>query len=325
MKKTILFLFACCLIEAKAQNSFQWADSGAVWHLAYTAFVGPGYQKLVYEKDTLINGQACQKIHREAQIRINVGGGVYTITPVYPEPSYFLYKSNDTIFSYHQNSFHMAFKTNAAVGEIWDLGNYSGFANSVHAYVKVDSVFFQTYNGVSLRNIKIHHCDANGDSLDMNSTTDTIAYSGLLGFMSAGIINEKFGPMQGFNGINHTSINIIADEYTPSALTCYQSTSFPFIQFNTNDCFNNTFVGVDNLKNENFILYPNPANHSIHFNQNTLNYKIIIFDIYGHTVLNELILSHGISVEELPDGIYFYQLMDPNEKLVMKDKLIINK
>jgi hypothetical protein len=49
MKKWLIILIYTFSLQIKAQNSFQWADSGAVWHLAYTAFVGPGYQKMMYE------------------------------------------------------------------------------------------------------------------------------------------------------------------------------------------------------------------------------------------------------------------------------------
>jgi hypothetical protein len=317
MKKCLIILICTFSIQIKAQNSFQWTYSAAVWHLAYTAFVGPGYQKMVYEKDTIINNQPCQKIYREAQIRVNNGGGVYTLTPVFAEPPYFLYKSNDTVFSYHQNSFHMAFKTNAAVGEIWDMGNYSGFANSVHAFVKVDSVYFQTYNGQSLRNIKIHHCDANGDSLDIFTTTDTNAYAGLLGYMSSGIINEKFGPMIGFNGLNHTSLNLFADEYMPSTLSCYQSATFPLIQFNANDCFNNIFVGIDDPIEDDFQIFPNPSHNQININ-NKAGELMIISDIMGKTVFQQQLnsVSEIIDIAQLANGMYLVRVDNRTTKLI---------
>jgi hypothetical protein len=317
MKKCLILFICTFSIQIKAQNSFQWADSGAVWHLAYTAFVGPGYQKMMYEKDTIINNQPCQKMHREAQIRVNNGGGIYTLSPVYDEPPYFLYKSNDTVYSYFQNSFRMAFKTNANVGEIWDLGNYTGITTNIHAYVKVDSVYFQTYNGLSLRNIKIHHCDANGDSININSTTDSIVYSGILGHMSSGIINEKFGPLLGFNGIHHTSLNFIADEYMPSTLSCYQSATFPFIQFNTNDCYNNIFVGMENLGVDDFQLYPNPAHHQITINNKT-GELMIISDIMGKIVLQKQLnsVTETIDIATLANGMYIIHVGNSATKLI---------
>lgn len=321
MRKTILLLLYFFAIDANAQNNFQWADSGAVWHLAYTSFVGPGYQKIVYEKDTIIDNQFCQKMNRKSQILINVGGGNNTLSPVYDQTPYFLYKRNDSIFSYYQNSFHMAFKTNAVVGEIWDLGNYSGFANSIHAYVKVDSVYFQTYNGQSLRNIKIHHCDANGDYLDFNTTTDTIAYSGLLGYLSSGIINEKFGPMVGFNGIDHTSVNFIVDEYMPSTLSCYESATFPFIQFSSNDCFNNILAVINQqIKNE-IQVFPNPANNEIIVSNTPINGKITLYNIHGQLMLNEPFYKTSVNISNLTNGLYLFVLYNEQGIEIKRGKL----
>jgi len=44
-------------IDVNAQNTYQCADIGAVWHLANNGFFGLGYQKMTYEKDTIINNQ----------------------------------------------------------------------------------------------------------------------------------------------------------------------------------------------------------------------------------------------------------------------------
>jgi hypothetical protein len=315
--KNILFLFFIfCLINTKAQNNFHWADSGAVWHLAYNAFVGQGYQKMIYEKDTIINNQACQKIYREAQILINAGGSTFTLSPIYHEDSYFLYKSNDTIFSFFEGSFRMAFKINATLGEVWDLGNCTGIGSNIKAFVKVDSVYFQTYNGQSLRNIKIHHCDVNGDSLDFNSV-DTIAYAGLLGYTTAGVINEKFGPLHGFNGINHTSLSYLSDEYTASSVTCYQSINFPSIQFNNNDCFNNIFLGIETKGQSEFSLFPNPACHQITI-KSTAGETVIISDLMGKIVYQDQLESaiQNINVSQLVKGMYLVYIGNKANKLI---------
>ncbi len=258
MNKLILLLITFYFLEAKAQNNFQWADSGAVWHHTYNGLTGLGYQKMTYQKDTVISNHPSQKIIRESQSLIQVSQGVFVPTPVNNDPSYFLYQSNDTVYTYYNGSFFMAFKTNANVGEVWDLGNFSGIASNLHAFVKVDSVYFQTYNGVSLRNIKIHNCDVNGDSLDF-TVFDTIPVAGISSPFLGGIINEKFGPMLGFNGINYTSVYFGIDEYIPQETLCYQSASFPFIQFNTNDCYNNIFVGMNDPIEDDFQLYPKPS------------------------------------------------------------------
>lgn len=85
-----------------------------------------------------------------------------------------MYKSNDSVFIYKNNSFQLAFKTNATVGEIWDLG-MSSYSNQ-HEYAKVDSVYFISYNGLPLRNIVVHACKANGDNIvwEQNPTDTNI-------------------------------------------------------------------------------------------------------------------------------------------------------
>jgi hypothetical protein len=316
MKKLILLLITFYLVEAKAQNNFQWADSGAVWHHTYNGLTGLGYQKMTYQKDTVINNQPCQKITRESQSLIQVSQGVFVATPVNNDPSYFLYQSNDTVYTFYNGSFFMAFKTKANVGEIWDLGNFSGIASNLHAFVKVDSVYFQTYNGVSLRNIKIHNCDANGDSLDF-TVFDTIPVAGISSPFLGGIINEKFGPMLGYNGINYTSVFFGIDEYIPQQILCYQSATFPFIQFNTSDCYNNIFVGIDNPIKDDFQLYPNPAHAQIAIN-NKAGEILIIADITGKIVLQKQLQTEkeNIDIAQLANGMYLVHVGNTSTKLI---------
>jgi hypothetical protein len=316
MKKIIIFLFAFYFIDVKAQNNFEWADSGAVWHHTYNGLTGLGYQKMTYQKDTIINNQLCQKIIRESQSLIQVSQGVFVPSQVNIDPSYFLYQSNDTVYTYYNGSFFMAFKTNATVGEIWDLGNFSGIASNLHAYVKVDSVYFQTYNGVSLRNIKIHNCDANGDSLDF-TVFDTIPVAGISSPFLGGNINEKFGPTIGFNGINYTSVFFGVDEYIPQQILCYQSATFPFIQFGTSDCFNNIFVGIDDQVEDAIQIYPNPAH-----NQITINGKfgetLILSDVLGKIVLQKQLksASESIDITQLANGMYLVNVGNTTSKLI---------
>ncbi|HRG58660.1 MAG TPA: T9SS type A sorting domain-containing protein [Bacteroidia bacterium] len=325
MRKLIFLLFICYFIDVKGQNNFEWADSGAVWHLASNSFVGPGYQKMVYEKDTIINNHFCQKIHREAQILINTGGGVYTLSPLYNETPYFLYESNDSVFSYHNNQFFLAFKTNAFTGEIWDLGKLNETDTIQHAYVKVDSIYYETYNGLNLRNIKIHACDMNGDSINYNGPFPDTALTALIAPGNMGsIVNEKFGPMQSFNGINFAYPNFGIVEYMPAQVLCYKSSTFAPIQFSNTDCYNNVFAGIDEKDSNEFMLFPNPAQSIIYFRNKIPNLKISIFDIIGTHVLTQSLINGGISIEELTSGIYLYQIINLDEDIILTSKFIKN-
>lgn len=318
MRNILLVICINFCFFAKAQNSFQWADTGSVWHLTSGSFVGPGYQKMVYEKDTIINNQPCQKINRVSQIKQQTGPGTFVVGPIVNDESYFIFKQNDAVFSYHNNQFFLAFKTNAFVGEIWDLGKLNVDDTIQHAYVKVDSVYFEPYNGQSLRNIKIHACDMNGDSISYVGPGQDTALTALIapGYTGS-VVNEKFGPMQGFNGINFAYPNFGVVEYMPAQMLCYQSATFAPIQFSTTDCYNNIFVGVEENNLQEISLHPNPAQ-----NQITINCKagetIFISDIAGKMVLQKQLIQDNetINIEHLANGMYTARLGLLSYKLI---------
>jgi hypothetical protein len=303
MKKLIFFILLSNVCFA--QNVFQWADSGAVWHLSSGSMIGLGYQKMEYEKDTIINNQQCQKISRMSQIRQQIGPGTFVVGPLTNDESYFVYKSNDSVFSYHNNQFFLAFKTNGFVGEIWDLGKLNVDDTMQHAYVKVDSVYFETYNGQSLRNIKIHACDMNGDSIIYNGVNPDTALTALIAPDYIGsIVNEKFGPMQGFNGINLAYPNFGIIEYMPANMLCYQSATFASIQFNTTDCFNNIFVGIEEPMDSDLLIYPNPAQNEFYINSNEIVSEIWVTDLLGKVVVQRIYNQKNVNLHIAESGVY---------------------
>jgi hypothetical protein len=315
---TSFLLFTILTITVKAQNNYQWADSTAVWHLTSGSFVGPGYQKMRYEKDTIINNQPCQKIIRYSQIKIQTGPGVFEISPLIYDASYFLYRSNDSIFSYHDNHFFLAFKTNALVGEIWDLGKLYVGDSIQHAYVKVDSVYFESYNGQSLRNIKIHACDMNGDSISYVGPNQDTALTACIapGYIGS-IVNEIFGPMWGFNGINFAYPNFGVVEYMPAQMLCYQDNSLSFIQFQSTDCFNNLFVGINEIDAKEILPFPNPTTNKITIN-NQAGETLYITDLAGKAVLQKQLTQNveTVNLEDLTNGMYLIRVGILSNKLI---------
>jgi hypothetical protein len=311
MKKIIIFLFAFYFIDVKAQNNFQWADSGAVWHHTYNWISMPGYQKTTYVGDTIINNQPCQIIKSNSQQAWPQQNGTLITGSVWPLNVFYLYKSNDSVFAFRNNIFNLVFKTNATPGEIWDLGDF-GFITNSHAYVKVDSVYYQNYNGVTLRNIHVFPCKQNGDSVEFGFGLPDTNYISKLN-----TINEKFGPLGSFQTINNATPNNIIDESLDQGILCYQSASFPFIQFNSSDCFNNLFVGVDEQIKDNFQLFPNPAHHQITIKSKT-GETIIILDVMGKIVLEKQLKQdeETIEIDHLYEGFYILKIGINSEKII---------
>lgn len=311
MKKLILILITFYFVEAKAQNNFQWADSGAVWHHTYNWIGMPGYQKTTCVGDTIINNQSCQIIKSNGQQAWPQPNGTLIAGSVWPLNVFYLYKSNDSVFAYRNNTFNLVFKTNATIGEIWDLGDF-GFITNSHAYVKVDSVYYQNYSGVNLRNIHVFPCKQNGDSIEVGlGLLDTNYISKL------NTINEKFGPLGSFQTINNVIPNNFLDESLDQAILCYQSASFPFIQFSSSDCFNNLFVGVDEQIKDNFQFFPNPANHQITI-KSKAGEKVIISDVMGKIVIEKQLKQDTelIEIDQLSEGVYILKMGFNSQKLI---------
>ena len=311
MKKILLLLITFYFVEAKAQNNFQWADSGAVWHHTYNWIGLPGYQKTTYVGDTIINNQPCQIIKSNSQQAWPQPNGASIPGSVWPLSVFYLYKSNDSVFAYRNNTFNLVFKTNATLGEIWDLGDF-GFITNSHAYVKVDSIYYQNYNGVTLRNIHVFPCKQNGDSVEFGFGLPDTNYISKLN-----TINEKFGPLGSFQTINNAIPNNFLDESLDQAILCYESATFPFIQFYTSDCFNNLFVGVEEQIENYFQLYPNPAHNQITINNKT-GELMIISDIMGKIVLQKQLnsVTENIDVATLANGMYIIHVGNSATKLI---------
>ena len=311
MKKILLLLITFYFVEAKAQNNFQWADSGAVWHHTYNWIGLPGYQKTIYVGDTIINNQPCQIIKSNSQQAWPQPNGTSIPGSVWPLNVFYLYKSNDSVFAYRNNTFNLVFKTNATLGEIWDLGDF-GFITNSHAYVKVDSVYYQNYNGVTLRNIHVFPCKQNGDSVEFGFGLPDTNYISKLN-----TINEKFGPLGSFQTINNAIPNNFLDESLDQAILCYESATFPFIQFYTSDCFNNLFVGVEEQIKNYFQLYPNPAHNQITINNKT-GELMIISDIMGKIVLQKQLnsVTETIDIATLANGMYIIHVGNSATKLI---------
>jgi len=69
------------------------------------------------------------------------------------------------------------------------------------------------------------------------------------------------------------------------------------------------------IKDEAF-LYPNPTTGKLTFSQ-TL-YDIVVFNIYGQAVMAKINSAKNISVEELPDGVYFIRTNNTAMKFIVK-------
>lgn len=320
---SFLILFSFSFTFVSFAQDFRWAEEDAVWHHSYNQIGYSGYQKTEWIKDTLIEGQNCQKLINQSQQSSFDQAGQLQISPLETVGIYFLQKRVDSILVYRDGAFHLAFKTNAQANDIWDLGTFQLTfpVHSNRAFVKVDSVFYEDYNGVSLRNIRVHACDENGTRLEnyweaQNSglIQDTLLYP------SFTLINEKFGYLDGFGfyGIDHHSNTIYPDERMPQKLVCYESETFSaYLADGEVDCFSHTFdneASLNELELSQIKIYPNPSKNAVFFENLPAGGKMQVFNLQQQLIFQSDFTetTTTIDVSHFASGMYFVQVSNSN-------------
>lgn len=80
---------------------------------------------------------------------------------------------------------------------------------------------------------------------------------------------------------------------------------------------------LETLKMDQSIIYPNPTNDLIYFKQKDKIEKldVIITDIFGRIVLKEALTINGISLGNLPAGLYQVIIINSNKNIINKTSI----
>jgi hypothetical protein len=84
-------------------------------------------------------------------------------------------------------------------------------------------------------------------------------------------------------------------------------------------------LGVDDLEDKNFTIYPNPSNGSIkiNFSDSTEKHTVQIFSILGQKVFEKKYTNSAhAAIEDLPIGVYLVKVTEKSKSL--SKKLIVN-
>lgn len=127
----------------------------------------------------------------------------------------------------------------------------------------------------------------------------------------------------GFNGTCNES-KIITSGFT--------NLTYPYAQVyagsGSNTGANNTTAGLEKNSLDNFNIYPNPTNDLINIHRNTPTNEMItveIKDLNGKTIFKNQGLNDSISLKSIADsGIYFVTILDQNQEIIYKSKVILN-
>ena len=93
--------------------------------------------------------------------------------------------------------------------------------------------------------------------------------------------------------------------------------------------FQDTYVGLKSIVNQDWGMYPNPSNGEITLTlpENQTNIELFVYDVSGRIVFNVNELSSQITIDikkNLSAGVYFIEMRNKEGKLGNIKQLILN-
>lgn len=290
---TVLF----CLTLFGGSFAQTWPMPGAQWE--YCSGGAWGYSlNFAYTKDTIINSSNYQVIeHTNATSSFNQGA-IYTRY------------SNDTVYRYVHSKEYPFLIFNAAIADVYTTFRtyLEAFADSTCSSIlpiKVLQLDTVTFGTLSLRHWVLE------------DTLFNYIYTGVSYPASKWNIAERMGFMNNF-------------PFTPTTITGYSCTIGTdaenggyYLHSYSDSAYNyvapwNCSTGIgksDQLKENKFNLYPNPANGVLNISTTELSTsEIIIYDILGREVFkcNLFKVTTTLAIEKLPIGFYFLKRITTN-------------
>jgi len=288
MKKLLIIILTAISFQATSQD---FAPIGAKWHYDQITILGLiSYTNIECISDTLIDGKSCKKM-----ISVSRFYGVPATSLL------FMYSSNDSVFFYKGNRFHLLYDFGAVAGDTITLGYYT------------------TYNGLPLKMV----IDSLG-IIEINNETRTVQYV----TCGDGLIIEFGGiVIDGIGNLNYMFPSF--DNAVEGPLRCYKEPGLGlFINpyhfsngWNFEDC-EQIIVGVPETKMESDIMIlPNPATKFLEIINLDRPTEFTFFNIQGKFIKSGIITpSQLINLNDLSCGLYFLTLQ--NSKLLTTRKFI---
>lgn len=309
--RIIAFLLAAIFISAHHAGAQTWCPKGAEWTYNFYSMALSGYQKLVYEKDTIISSQPCKKIvgnliipHYDTWDSPPTGVDTIPVNPV------FTFSQGDTVFMFSNNSFQPVYYFNAQVGDTLPyynimLPNFTGCDTILRQVV--DDAGTISINNETLRFYIARFIDFD----DYFFSPETVAVIERLGATNNFLIPEFYCFTD-------------AETYT---LRCYGDDNFETYQTKSTTACDYIYTGLTDLEKSTITISPNPTLNILNISSsyNTSIEHINIYNIVGQlqkrmsTGSGQTILT--IDVSKFLSGIYFIQLVTRNGQ-VMTTKFI---
>jgi len=292
-------LFTLLFIHVLFCNAQKWCPPGAQWIYNYGWFYEYGFDKLTYEKDTVVLQQNCKKITRNRITKSCCppsGPYYYKDEPVYT------YAQNDTVFFFDGNKFKAAYFFSAKVGDTLHT-SLKHCEDEPDIVEIVDSVGKIKINDDSLRFYRVKF---------INYLTPFLYPQKYLVFELIGCINTFIDPY----------ITCIADDQA-WYLDCYQN--YNFMEYDVSPQTKCGFFTSDaNVEESTISISPNPVCNTLFINTGFENQidRMSIYNIAGK-LMNFNIkatsnISRSIDINNFQNGTYLIQIVTQNGRAITK-------
>jgi hypothetical protein len=292
MKRIIptLIVFLSFYGNSSAQyiDTLPWCPPGATWVYMQPKLGATYLNKIVFDKDTLIDLHESKKhtIYRS----YSLGGNPVSYTDYEKWYSFFLRNTNDSIYLYNSdNEWSFLYFFNPTVNNKW--------------YIEVsESVCDELGNNDTLQVSEIR------DTLINNITYNFFNTSSLFQNIELGPIIKNIGPINNYFPVPLVSNceNPIDDSFGLGDLKCYKDNLRTNTIGNNEEC--EKIISSNYLaKKQIFTLYPNPTNGIVYINQLIEYTKIEIFDLNGVKLKNEEKVDNYIDISAFNKGVYIFK------------------
>lgn len=286
MKKTItlICLMMFCFVGLKSYSQTTWAPTGAVWHYTYYYggfWLAEGFKKMTSIGDTVIQGKDCKVLELS-------GPGIDSLA--WDNVYFYTYESSDTIWLFDGTNFRILYNFNVNPGDSFETyGPSLHWCDDTTTMVVVDSVGYETVNGLSLKYIIVHFIEPEW------------------GFQNCTFWIENYKIYQKIGCIGYTFPQKICmiDGDGICELRCYDDFEIGF--FNTGSADSCTYehgVSVKEIDySDNIKIYPNPVVDQFTIELNNFNgiVELSIFSIDGR-LLKQLSLTNKVTAVDLSDA-----------------------
>lgn len=301
MKKILLIAI---LIYSGLANAQTWCPPGAEWYYGYGGMFITGYQKLTYEKDTVVLSQPCKKLIGSLVSRYQFHNYIDTI-PINP---IYTYSQGDTVYTFINGMFRAVYFFNAQVGDTLSSYNFDLPGNG---FLCIDTVLKQVVDTTGTMVI-------NSDTLRFYVARNIDFVESYLEPLKVKVV-ERFGAIDNYF-VPYFVCIFDVDGY---AFRCYSDDSFPTYQAYPSIPCDYIYLSLQDIENSPISISPNPATNTISVS-GSLKESIETINIYNIVgQLQKRMTKEGgktistIDVSDFQDGIYLLQIISSSGQTIM--------